>query len=84
MDSYVSHDGFRLVNNVLKEEYDDMKEKFKQIVENYLIYRTLLFLQLQFRNNTESKNPRVPNTKTVKTNAFLKYAVCGRKSRIKN
>ena len=44
MDSYVSHDGFRLVNNVLKEEYDDMKEKFKQIVENYLIYRTLLFL----------------------------------------
>ena len=44
MDSYVSHDGFRLVNNVLKEEYDDMKEKFKQIVENYLIYRTLRFL----------------------------------------
>ena len=44
MDSCVSHNGFRSVNNVLKEKYDDIKEKFKQIVENYLIYRTLLFL----------------------------------------
>ena len=49
IDSVISHDKFVLINNVL-QEYNGMKEE-------------MLLYCYKWRQNTESKNPKVANTK---------------------
>ena len=59
-DSYIIHDEFVLVNDVLKE-HDDMKEEIKNLKASKInqrfksIYKTMLSYCLKCRKKTESK-----------------------------
>ena len=74
IDSNVSHDEFVLINNVLKE-YDDMKEKIKNL-KTHSICRAMLSYYLKCRKNTESKYPKVLKAKNGRKMLLSKCAVC--------
>ena len=69
IDSYISHDEFVLVDNVLKE-YHDMEEEIKNIktstAQQRSINKTILYYCFKCRKNAESKNLKV-----VRNNALI-------------
>ena len=81
IDSYISHDKFVLVINVLRE-YDDIKEviinfriKISIIHHRFQsIYKTVLSYCLRCSKNTESNSPKVVKIKW-KNYAFI--TMCG-------
>ena len=63
MDSYIKHDNFVLVNNVLKE-YNEMKKEVKNSEMLWNVYiKTMETYWTSFENNTVNKNSSVRRPK---------------------
>ena len=81
MDSYIKHDNFVLVNNVLKE-YNEMKKEVKNSEMLWNVYiKTMETYWTSFENNTVNKNSSVRRPKQNRLMFVSNCAACGNKLR---
>ena len=77
IDSYISHDEFLLVNNVLRE-YSEMKQEMKKVCVIYYIQKIKMYC-LSCKKNTEKENSSVRKTKQNRLMLLSNCAACGKK-----